>query len=334
MIKHAEQRSNLPANCIDSIKGNFFYTQAYWNYLAEDNYPIYVFNEKFVILAVLYNKWFFRFAQFPVEYINFNSRDPQLPQVFLDDVIGYLKKKFRIQWVNPSSVSAFFDFHPTNSLRIPFGSHVIDLSYSEDELWSRVHSKHRNSVKRAEKANIVVRFGAIELLNDYMKLDAETRKRSNSPSIDKSHLLKMFNFFPKNILISISYKDDIPQGGGIFFYNKSMSYYMYGASKNQPESGAMNLLQWRTILHMKQIGIAAYSFVGCRINEDEDSKYHDIQRFKQGFGGELKVGFMFKVINSPIYYKLFRLLIKVKRGPGSKDVIDQEIHKWKNLNNV
>ena len=91
----------------------------------------------------------------------------------------------------------------------------------------------------------------------------------------------------------------------------------------------MNYLHWRAIRDFKQEGVKKYSFVGCRINEDIDSKCHGIQRFKERFGGTLFVGYMFKVILKPFKYKLFRLLQRIKNGRWVKDVVDQEIEKWR-----
>ena len=69
-----------------------------------------------------------------------------------------------------------------------------------------------------------------------------------------------------------------------------------------------------------------------RINEDEDSKYHGIQRFKERFGGELIRGYMFKTILIPWKYKLFHLAYNIKNKQKLTDVIEQEIHKWQDIN--
>ena len=132
----------------------------------------------------------------------------------------------------------------------------------------------------------------------------------------------------------MAYLDGEPQSGAFFYFNKQMCYYMYGANKNNPHNGSGNLLQWKAILDMKAAGVKRYSFVGCRINEDENSKYHGIQRFKERFGGELIQGFMFKMDFNPFMRKLFNLVVSLRSFVSShkyvpfKDVIDQEIHKW------
>ena len=89
------------------------------------------------------------------------------------------------------------------------------------------------------------------------------------------------------------------------------------------------------MLDMKEKGVKYFSFVGCRINEDENSKFHGIQRFKERFGGELKQGYLFKLDFNPFRHCLFNFLLAFRnliKGNHKfviqKDIIDQEIHKW------
>jgi FemAB family len=333
MIKYIKSLSELNNLSRKRIEYNFYYTESFRDYIAEKCQPIYCFDDNFIILVVLYKKFFFRYAQFPSEYLKLLPECDASPQEFLDSVVEFITKKYNIYWINSPNASALFEIYPTNSIRIPFGSHIVDLSLTNEEMWDKVFPKHKNMVRRAEKSNIIINFGNEELLEDYIKLDIETWKRSNSFGNGKLYYLNLIKHFPNQIVIAIAYKDGIPQGGGIFFYNKLMCYYMYGASKSNSEPGAMNLLHWKTILYMKEIGILSYSFVGCRINVDKESKYYKIQHFKKGFGGELKPCYLFKVINSHFYYKLFKILIMLRNFKNSKDAIDQEIHKWQMLNN-
>jgi FemAB family. len=83
---------------------------------------------------------------------------------------------------------------------------------------------------------------------------------------------------------------------------------------------------------MKEHNVKAYNFVGARINEDPNSKYHAIQHFKKGFGGEMREGYLFKTIINKSKYKLFYKLRALKNRDFVGDVIDQEFHKWTNIN--
>jgi lipid II:glycine glycyltransferase (peptidoglycan interpeptide bridge formation enzyme) len=206
------------------------------------------------------------------------------------------------------------------------------LNNDEETLWKNMHSKHRNSIRRADKGNVKIKFGSRELLYDYLILDYDTWERSDKKGNSIEYYENIFNYLADNAVVVIGYKDSVPQGGAIFIFNKEGAYYMYGASKNNPEPGTMNLLHWKAMLYMKDRGVKKYNFVGCRINVDEGSKYQGIQRFKEHFGGDLQMGYMFKVVINKTMYSLFQKSIQTVNKTKYNDAIDQEIHKWIELN--
>ena len=190
-------------------------------------------------------------------------------------------------------------------------------------------------IKKAEKDGVVVVSGVSDkLIEDYHAIDVDTWKRSNRDATGIEALKREVRSLADNAIIYIAYMDGEPQSGAFLYYNKQMCYYIYGANKNNPHIGSGNLLQWRAILDMKAKGVKKYSFVGCRINEDENSKYHGIQRFKERFGGKVIQGFLFKKDFNPIMRKLFNVAVSLRGLKSSfkyipyKAIIDQEIHKW------
>lgn len=322
----------LPESIREQFKdGNVFFSEAYGAYsLRKGGQPIYFYSEDYAIVTFIHKKLIFKYAIMPTEYMSISDAAGNGTE-FLDQVIQILKKKFGIHWVGPSQATALFDKAPSDAIKIPFGSHVSELSQTEEELWKHVHSKHRNVIRRAEKEGVTIKKGGRELLEDYLKMDMETWDRSNKQSNGAGFYEDFLSISEENAIIYIAYKENEPQGGAIYLYNKAMSYYMFGASINRPETGSMNLLQWKAMLDMKEQNVQKFSFVGCRIDEDPDSKYHGIQRFKERFGGELIQGYMFKVICNPLMYKLFTRLTYIKNNKGHAyaiDPIDQEIHKW------
>lgn len=313
---------------------NVFFSEGAINLYKKRDVSFYYFaSDNYIVPLIISTKG-------PFVYAHFCSEPAIIKQgssckLFLDEVCATLKNTFHVQWVNQTPASAFFEDYPTGSKFIPFGSHVIDLSHSEDELWQNVHSKHRNVIKKAEKDGVEIRYGlSEELIEDYNSIDILTWSRSNKRAISIDRLKKTILPLGSNAIVYMAYLDNIPQSGAIFYYNRQMCYYMYGANKDNPHTGSGNLLQWKAILDMKSRGVLKYSFVGCRINEDEDSKYHGIQRFKERFGGSLIQGYMFKIDFSPLMRKMFDMLVSLRsvitehRFISNKDVIDQEIHKW------
>lgn len=313
---------------------NVFFSKEYSEYAKNIDAELwFVYDDNYIIPILIRKKIRIKRALLVSEPFCFsNLKNNIVLEEFLTGTCKLLRKE-GVAWVN-SGATAFFAAYPNESNRIPFGSHVIDLSQTEEQLWMNMHSKHRNSVRRAEKSGIYVRFGGISLVSDYLKVDAETWERSGRSSYGKKFFENIVKTMENKAVLYVAYKEEKPQASACFFMNRKMCYYMYGASITKPEPGAANLLQWVAIKNMKKMGIEKYSFVGCRINEDKDSKYHGIQRFKERFGGQLKRGYMFKEVLSPGKYLIFSKLYQIKNGCVMTDAVEQEKHKWVELQSI
>lgn len=314
---------------------NVFMLPNYAKYVSGNNSSVtYTYSGKYIMPVQIIKKAIFKYCVFidePFAYGTSNETEKQ----FLDDVCAYLKSNMGVQWVNQTPGYAFFMDYPTGAKHIPFGSHVVDLEQDEEVLFSNVHSKHRNVIKKAQKDGVVIEKGRdAKMIADYYKMDVETWSRSDKKSSGEANLRKQIEKLGDEAIIYMAYLDGEAQSGAIYYYNQNMCYYMHGANKNGPHIGSGNLLQWQAMLDMKAMGVKKFSFVGCRINEDEDSKYHGIQRFKERFGGPVVQGVMFKKTLNPFMFALsgfMTRLLNLKRSGQFKlnvDTIDSEIHKW------
>lgn len=309
------------------------------NYLQFCNCKyLYLYSTDFVIPVLLNQNGPFRNAAFLSEPYRYGFKG-EAEESFINSVVEYIRHNCNVHWIAETPAYALFSEAPENSLSIPFGSHIVDLSNDVDTLWSKVHSKHRNVIKKAEKEGVqIVKGNSEKILNDYHSIDIETWERSNVKASGVDHLKEMVTKLGDEVIFYLAYKDGVPQAGAIFYYNKAMCYYMHGASCNNSFTGSSNLLHWVAMQDMKMAGVKKYSYVGARIDEDPNSKFHGIQRFKERFGGELFVGERFKVIFSPIMYWLFKLLVSLKQSLHNrnwhwyKDSIDMELPKWKTKN--
>lgn len=313
-------------------EANVYYTEQYSHFEKLRGHScIYAYDERGIITVVIWHKLVFKWGSFPSEPFYFQPDIDE--QKFLDDVLSRLTKY--CSWISKTEEGANFKAFPSKSLRIPFGNYIIDLTNDEETLFSNVTSKCRNMIRKAKKDGVEIICGGEEYLEDYLKVDSDTWERSGLKIDFKAIYQNYLHAFGDKARIFLAIKDGVTQGGAFFVYNQAMSYYLYGASIKRPSPGSMNLLQWEAMIEFKKQGVKTHSFVGCRINEDKDSKYHNIQKFKSSFGGELVQGYMFKSIFNPTAYKLFCFCLKIRhpKSPIQGDTIDQEIHKWHDLNN-
>ena len=307
---------------------DYFASLDYCSTYFDENNLLYFYSNNFAVLIRIVKKYFFRYALFLSEIQKKESVCEADEKEFLNEIVGTLTKKYKVQWIAQTPTHCVFNTFPSKSKVIPFATYQIDLDQPEELIFSNFNSKHRNVIRRAIKESVVVKFGGIELIDDYMIMDSQTWERSGVSSRKKDYYECLLTH-SKHVLVAIAYDlDGKPQAGAIVPYTKRRAYYLHGCTLNNSLLGSANLLQWEIIKWLKSKGIKIYDFVGCRLNVDEDSKFHGIQRFKERFGGKLRKGYMFKTIISGFMYRLYKSLISIREKKKFLDVIDQEIHKW------
>lgn len=315
-------------------KANVFFQPSFVDYVHRNNEELYFIYDNERVVPVRHRiKAIFNFGVFVSEPFIRVQKPSISESSFIDATVEKAVKGLHVQWLNSTAGCFFYETPTKNCKRIPFGSHVINLSLTEEELFKKVHSKHRNVIRKAEKEFVVIKRGKIDLLEDYALLERQTQNRTGRKASGLEYYEKQIKTLGDNIIVYIAYKDEVPQAGGVFYYNQQMCYYMYGATAQGAFIGSANLLIWTAIRDMKKKGVKEFSFVGCRINADEGSKYSGIQMFKGRFGGELRQGYMFRYERSPIMYKLFckAMQWRTRNDKIYRDPIDEEIHKWKGI---
>lgn len=278
-------------------------------------------------LAVALKKQLFwtwaQITQAPTSVQSGEKHDASEEQVFLEAVVAYLRG-LKIDFIRQPPTHVHFKSVPSGAASCLFGSFAVDLTQDENVLWDRVHQKHRNVIRKAEKDGVVIEYGA-HLLPECLELLRQTLLvRSKVGMHPEPWFSQMMEQIPENVLCVIARYQGVAHGAAFLPWNKQGCYYLYGGSCDKPHGGAMNLLHWQTMLLMKSRGVKSYDFVGARINPDVGSKYEGMQRFKERFGSDLHQGFLWKIDLHPFRAKIYHLLQAWKRKSDLGDVIDQE----------
>ncbi len=243
---------------------------------------------------------------------------------FLNEVVEYVKEQRIADYIAAPHTCALFGAVPEGSISCPFGSYVIDLTKSEEELFDSIHSKHKNVIRKAQKDGVII-TNANEYKEACWKLINATAARQHLGGISETEFKKLSA--SPNWDFYVALYNGEPVGASLLAWSSYSSYYMNGGSAEKTHSGAMNLLHWTAIQDMKRRGVKWYDFVGARINPVSGSKQEGIQRFKSRFGGELRTGFIWKYSISPFKVSLYSTIISVKnflKHTYTKDIIDQE----------
>lgn len=257
----------------------------------------------------------FRVATIPVTG-DFSLADEKR---FLNSAMEYFRER-RIGMVMPGTNNAIFNTYPDGATAAPYGTFIIDLTQSEEALWSNLHQKHRNVIRNAMKKGVEVREGQ-DQADIAFRLVTETLKRSRMKFMARRPYEKFVNSLKDNIKIFVAYADGVAQGCAIMPYSAASAYYLYGGSSEKPLSGANNFLQWEAMKTFKQLGVRQYDFVGVRINPAEDSKQESLMVYKQRFGGRLLQGYMWKYQLQPLTSAAYSTAV---RGLKGGDIVDVE----------
>lgn len=275
---------------------------------------------KLVLPYIIKKNLIFRCLQFQTDTIVIDGELTENDEkFFLNRVIAELGNKADFVIQPPANV--VFRTYPDCSISAKFGSYVIDLGLTEEELWAGIHQKHRNVIRNAIKNNVKIEIGAKNLDIAY-NLIKNTLERSNKSFLNRNKFDKLIESLGDNVEICMAYHNGEPQGCAVIPFSKYCAYYSYGGSISNPLLGSINLLHWEAIKYFKYLDVKKYDFVGARIKPEPDSKLEGIQRFKSRFGPTMKQGFLWKVIINRKKYWLYNVLYKIKNSEG--DIIDQE----------
>lgn len=227
---------------------------------------------------------------------------------FLNEVCAYLDSHNLCDHIAKPQANVVFSSYPDKAEFIPWGSYLVNLSLSDEDLLASFHVKHRNVVRKASKDGITVeKTTAIE---EVFKCISETlnRQKVHAPSL--AYYEKLIKRIPDNVGFYVAKNGSNVEGCAVVIYDENCGYYMYGGSCPKPHTGSLNYLQYEIMRDLKTQGVKTYDLVGARIIYDEDSKYAGIQRFKSRFASEELKGYSFRYIVSPIRFKLFSMAVK------------------------
>jgi lipid II:glycine glycyltransferase (peptidoglycan interpeptide bridge formation enzyme) len=212
---------------------------------------------------------------------------------------------------------------------------VLDLTKTEEELLTAMHSKARYNIKIARKHNVIVEEdNSKEAFEEYLRLTRETTTRQKFYAhTENYHRLMWQALKPKtedqgpktNLsahLFTAKYDGKILTAWIVFVF-KDKLYYPYGASSSENrEVMSSNLMMWEVIRWGKHHNLKTFDMWGALgPNPNEKDPWYGFHNFKEKYGPKHVefVGSYDLVINPLLYtgYKLADklrwILLKVKK---------------------
>ena len=321
IVKELQNQEELPVFCRERFLKSR--SNSYGWFYEDDKILPFIIDEKLIFKRLIFTNGIYSGKSYNLEE----------EKEFLNKAI-ILIRELKVDFISKPQANVFFNVSPDSVIGVQWGSYQKRISFSEEELLKSLPSKTRNMVRRGKSERLIIEKGRVSEL--HMLLSKTFTRQKQHLLIPKiEYLKKLKNNLGENFLILKCVKEgEIEAIVGVPF-DDNFGYYLYGGSISRPSPGAMNLLQFETMLYLKNANVDFYDFVGARISPSKESKYYRIQKFKESFNPKLEKGYVFKVIYNPIKYKLFNFLAaivyRLKGGRYEGDPIDQIQKENKNV---
>ncbi len=285
-------------------------------------------DKDFAIAFVIDKRAIFKRLIFMCEVVSLDksqvSKDDE--KRFLEDIIDFIKQKKLVDFIYKAHSNVIFKSCPNKAICVPWGTFVVKLNYTDNELIKEFKPRERGKIRKAIREGVEIKeSNNIELVYNIIK---DTMQRQNSihyPSIE--YLKSLVKNIPNSVKFFLSYYQNRVQGCAVVVFDKNRAYIPYAGSIAKPEHiGALHLMHFEAMRAMYNLGVREYDFVGTRLYELPGSKFSGINRFKRAFNPRVDRGYSFKYIIDPIKYKLFNLTSKTYlslKGFNYIDPIDQ-----------
>ena len=173
--------------------------------------------------------------------------------------------------------------------------------------------------------------GTVIITNDSLKefysIYLNTCKRATIYYDSLNYFENIISFLPNNAITAlINDAEGITIGAAFFIFDKHTCYCTHaGSLPGSKLYGGMKQLHFEMMKWMRDKNVKQYDLTGVRINSNNET-LQGIFKFKKGFGGELKQGYLWKADLIKWKCLLYDLLVLIKsKGKKHKDIIDQEL---------
>lgn len=162
-------------------------------------------------------------------------------------------------------------------------THLLDLTKSEEEIFSSMEGRCRTAIRKAKKNGVRIQQETYKngLESYYTILKNVYAKQDMQPPNSKEFYDFLWDAYVDHHLYMLTaWQDETMIAGAIILHDRDRCYYLNGCSRHEYRSLCPgHLIQWEAMRLAKSLGANWYDFVGSDIER--------LANFKKSFGGEL-----------------------------------------------
>ena len=246
---------------------------------------------------------------------------------YLNDLHRALKKTGNFMRIIQPHPIAFTAETPSDSNYCAFGTYITSLQNKSDEdLLNSFDIKYKKAVQHSIKngGNVIIDNNCIDR---FYAVYNNTCKRANIYCDSLNYFNNLNYHLPYNTIASIiNDAEGVTIGAAFFIFDEHACYCTHaGSIPGSNLYGGMKHLHYEVMKWMRDKNVKSYDLTGVRINSSNET-LQGIFKFKKGFGGELKQGYLWKSDLNKLKCITYDTLLALKtKGKKHKDIIDQEL---------
>jgi hypothetical protein len=174
---------------------------------------------------------------------------------------------------------------------LPRYTYVGDISLLSS-VWNRFNSSTRRSIRKAEKADLIIEEGNEKdyrfLINSLVRRYKEQGKKFDLP---EDYLFDIYNkFYPSHLKVFVcKHKGNIVGGHVILIFKDTASFWLGGVRPRDEKVNVNAFIIWKVIQWCNQRDIKYFDLIGANTPS--------VSNFKAQFGFDLKLYFWIRKLN-------------------------------------
>jgi hypothetical protein len=247
---------------------------------------------------------------------------------FFNKLISSTEKEQLIhRFIQPHPFGIMLSY-PEKSKAVRFGTYITDLTrYPTDEaLLGSYDPKYKKAIQHSVKNGANVVFGG-SAREDFYHLYRCTAQRTGMYQDPAEYFTTLHRCLQdENTETGVVYDGDTPIGGIQIIYSKYAALCTHAGSSAGDSKlyGGMKYLHFEMMKRLRNKGVRNYDLVGVRIGRSNPA-LEGVFRFKKGFGGCLKEGYLWKADLNGVILRIYDRVQSLRNPNMKPDIIDQEI---------
>lgn len=270
--------------------------------------------EENVIAFTLYKMQFFKKADYlyaPLDK-NGNRLPVEKEKTFLDDFHDYLKRYKIADVIFPPSHISLFKCIPAKVVYYQLGLLYVDLSRSEEDIYSDINSRNRRYIKQCQSQKLFTDLHSNDINSLYACL-VETNRKEGVGTYPREYYRVIKDILSDNCDIAVIKNEQGPLSSVFLLNDVDNVYACYaGTFFSKEYSGANKLLYWKMYQEYKSHGHLKFIYGGYRYGLTDKDKLFNVQEFKLRMGAKIEDGYHFIKMINPFKYNLVNFAMKCK----------------------